>query len=358
MRINRLSLYNFKNHSDLKLDFTADITGIIGNNGKGKTNVLDAIYLLSTCKSYFNAIDYQLIKHSETLCAVNAQFYDNQQIDLQLAIEQGKKKKLKRNDKQYDKLIDHIGMINVVMITPDDVELVTGHSDVRRRFIDICISQTDREYLNNLSEYQKVLDQRNKQLKLFAQHRHFDEIIIESYDAKLVPAGNYIYKKRSEVLGKLNALFNEIYPAFSSGEEVVTFKYESDLHTRDFAAALKEEINKDLAAERTTVGLHKDDIQFEINGFPLKRFGSQGQSKSFIVALKLAQYRFLSETLGTLPILLLDDMFEKIDEVRAQRLIDMLSTENFGQIVLTDTHIERVRKHFENVNKSINFVEL
>ncbi len=358
MRINKLSLYNFKNHSELKLDFTADITGIIGNNGKGKTNVLDAVYLLSTCKSYFNSIDYQLIKHGETLCAVNAQFYDNQQIDLQMTIEQGKKKKLKRNDKQYDKLIDHIGMVNVVIITPDDVELVAGHSDVRRRFIDICISQTDREYLNNLSEYQKVLDQRNKQLKLFAQHRHFDEIIIESYDAKLVPAGNYIYKKRTEVLGKLNELFNEIYPAFSSGAEVVKFNYESDLHTRDFATALKEEINKDLVVERTTVGLHKDDIQFEIDGFPLKRFGSQGQSKSFIVALKLAQYRFLSETLGTLPILLLDDMFEKIDEVRAQRLIDMLSSDTFGQIVLTDTHIERVRKHFENVNKSINFVEL
>ena len=358
MRINRLSLYNFKNHSELKLDFTADITGIIGNNGKGKTNVLDAIYLLSTCKSYFNAIDYQLIRHGETLCAVNAQFSDQQQTDLQLAIEQGKKKKLKRNDKQYDKLIDHIGMINVVMITPDDVELVTGHSDVRRKFIDICISQTDREYLNNLSEYQKVLEQRNKQLKLFAQHRHFDEIIIESYDAKLVPAGNYIYNKRAEVLGKLNQYFNEIYPAFSSGEEIVTFKYESDLHTRDFAVALKEEINRDLAAERTTIGLHKDDIQFEINGYPLKRFGSQGQSKSFIVALKLAQYRFLSETLDTLPILLLDDMFEKIDEVRAQRLIDMLGSDQFGQIVLTDTHIERVRKHFENVNKSINFVEL
>ena len=342
----------------MKLDFTADITGIIGNNGKGKTNVLDAIYLLSTCKSYFTAIDYQLIRHGETLCAVNAQFSDQQQTDLQLAIEQGKKKKLKRNDKQYDKLIDHIGMINVVMITPDDVELVTGHSDVRRKFIDICISQTDREYLNNLSEYQKVLEQRNKQLKLFAQHRHFDEIIIESYDAKLVPAGNYIYNKRAEVLGILNQYFNEIYPAFSSGEETVTFKYESDLHTRDFAVALKEEINRDLAAERTTVGLHKDDIQFEINGYPLKRFGSQGQSKSFIVALKLAQYRYLSETLDTLPILLLDDMFEKIDEVRAQRLIDMLGSDQFGQIVLTDTHIERVRKHFENVNKSINFVEL
>lgn len=358
MRINKLSLYNFKNHAQLKLDFTADITGVIGNNGKGKTNVLDAVYLLSTCKSYFNAIDYQLIKHGETVCSVNAVFSDQQQTDLQLTLEQGKKKKLKRNDKQYDKLIDHIGLINVVMITPDDVELVAGHSDVRRRFIDICISQTDREYLNNLSEYQKVLEQRNKQLKLFAQHRHFDEIIIESYDAKLVPAGNYIYKKRVEVLAKLNAYFNEIYPTFSSGQEQVRFKYESDLHTRNFADILKEEINRDLAAERTTAGLHKDDIQFEIDGFPLKRFGSQGQSKSFIVALKLAQYRFLAETLGTLPILLLDDMFEKIDEERAQRLIDMLMTDQYGQIILTDTHIERVRKHFENANKSINFVEL
>ncbi len=358
MRINRITLYNFKNHSDLKLDFTADITGIIGNNGKGKTNVLDAIYMLSTCKSYFNAIDYQLIKHGETVCAINAVFQDDMQIDLQLTIEQGKKKKLKRNDKQYDKLIDHIGLINTVIITPDDVELVIGHSDVRRKFIDICISQTDREYLNNLSEYQKVLDQRNKQLKLFAQHRHFDEIIIESYDAKLVPAGNYIYKKRAEVLGKLNAYFNDIYPAFSSGNEQVSFKYESDLHEQNFKDALKNEINKDLAAERTTIGVHKDDVVFEINGYPLKRFGSQGQSKSFIVALKLAQYRYLSDTLGTLPILLLDDMFEKIDEDRAQRLIDMLSSKTYGQIVLTDTHIDRVRKHFENAKKSINFVEL
>jgi len=358
VRINRISLYNFKNHHDLKLDFEADITGIIGHNGRGKTNILDAVYLLSTCKSYFNPIDYQLIKHHESVCAVNGQFQNGIPVDLQMTIEQGKKKKLKKNDKFYDKLIDHIGLVNVVMVTPDDIELVIGHSDVRRKFIDICISRTDRVYLNCLSEYQKVLEQRNKQLKLFAQHRHFDAIILESYDSKLIPNGNYIHSKRAEVLGKLNQFFNEIYPAFSSGEEQVKFTYESDLNTLDFAAALKSSVDKDLALERTSVGVHKDDIEFEIDGFPLKKFGSQGQSKSFIMAFKLAQYKYIAETLGTQPILLMDDMFEKIDEVRAQKLIDRLCSGEFGQIILTDTHLDRVRKHFENVNKSIKFVEL
>lgn len=358
MRIQQLSLYNFKNHGSLKIDFDPGITCITGNNGKGKTNILDAIYFLSTCKSYFNSIDYQLIRNGETVCSVIGSFVNGQQSDLQMQLEQGKKKKLKRNDKYYDKLIDHIGLINVVMITPDDIELVTGHSDVRRKFIDICISQTDRVYLNSLSEYQKVLEQRNSQLKLFARHRHFDPLIIEGFDRKLVPAGTYIHNKRAEVLGALNANFNALYPEFSSGEETVSFRYDSDLYEGDFAKLLNESLDKDLALERTSIGIHKDDIVFEIGGFPLKKFGSQGQSKAFVIALKLAQHRHISNVLGSIPILLLDDMFEKIDETRAQKLIDMISGPGFQQIIITDTHPERVKKHFENGKKSINFVEL
>lgn len=358
MKIQQLSLFQFKNHESLKLEFDADITCITGNNGKGKTNILDAVYLLSTCKSYFNSVDYQLIKHQETLASVTGRFINGQQIDLQMTLEQGKKKKLKKNDKQYDKLIDHIGLVNVVMITPDDIELVIGHSDVRRKFIDICISQTDRVYLNSLSEYQKILDQRNSQLKLFAKHKHFDEIIIESYNQKMIPLANYIYQKRSEVLALLNTYFMQYYREFSSGNEVLTFNYVSDLHHKNCEDLLKENIDKDLILERTNTGVHKDDVVFEIDQFPLKKFGSQGQSKAFIIALKLAQTKFLSEALGTQPILLLDDMFEKIDEERAQKLIDLLGSEQFGQIIITDTHSDRVKKHFENGNKSIKFVDL
>lgn len=358
VRINRLSLHNFKNHPDLKIDFDADITCITGNNGAGKTNILDAVYLLSTCKSYFNAIDYQLIRHNESICAVNGEFSNGQRYDLQMILESGKKKKLKKNDKFYDKLIDHIGLVNAVIITPGDIDLVQGLSEDRRRFIDICISQCDRVYLNCLSEYSKVLDQRNRQLKLFARHRHFDELLIESFNSKLIPAGNYIFNKRMSVLATLNRYFNEYYKIISSGEENVTFVYESDLLTQSFESLLKENLDKDLALERTSKGIHKDDLLFEINQFPLKKFGSQGQSKSFIIAAKLAQYRYLSETLHSKPILLLDDLFEKIDHSRAQQLIDLLNSDAFGQLIITDTHQERVRKHFENALKSINFVAL
>lgn len=358
VNIQELSLYNFKNHRSLKIEFGEGITCIAGSNGKGKTNILDAIYMLSTCKSYFNPTDYQLILHGETECAVNGSFVNGQQVDLQLLIEQGKKKRLKKNDKFYDKLLDHIGLINVVMVTPDDLELVSGHSDVRRKFIDICISQTDRVYLNSLSEYGKVLEQRNSQLKLFARHRHFDELMLESFDRLLVPAANYIHRTRAAILDRLSGLFNAIYPAFSSGSEHIAFRYESELNQGDFAAMLKENVSRDLALERTGTGVHRDDIVFEIDGNPLKRFGSQGQNKAFVIALKLAQYRLYSEIRGTRPILLLDDMFEKIDEERAKKLIAMLNGDDYGQIIITDTHPERVRKHFEIGNKSINFVEL
>jgi DNA replication and repair protein RecF len=273
--------------------------------------------MLSACKSYFNAIDYQLILHGETTAALNAEFYNGQQLDIQLIIEQGKKKKLKLNGKQYDKLIHHIGLINVVIITPDDIELIKGTSDERRKFIDLMISQTDRVYLNHLSEYHKLLDQRNRQLKLFADHQHFDSIILESFNERMVAPCEYIHQKRQTVLKEIQAAFNQYYRSFQSGKEEVVLKYESALNSDSFESLLKSSLNKDLALQRTSVGIHKDDILFEINGYPLKKFGSQGQNKSFIIALKLAQYQFLAETVNQTPILLLDDIFEKIDDERA-----------------------------------------
>lgn len=358
MRINNLSIYQFKNHKDFKIDLNSDITCITGKNGQGKTNLLDAIFMLSACKSYFNAIDYQLILHGETTAALNAEFYNGQQLDVQLIIEQGKKKKLKLNGKQYDKLIHHIGLINVVIITPDDIELIKGNSDERRKFIDLMISQTDRVYLNHLSEYHKLLDQRNRQLKLFADHQHFDSIILESFNERMLAPCEYIHQKRQLVLKEIQNAFNLYYRSFQSGSEEVVLTYESALNSDSFETLLKSSLNKDLAIQRTSVGIHKDDILFEINGYPLKKFGSQGQNKSFIIALKLAQYHFLAETVKQSPILLLDDIFEKIDEERAEKLIHLISQETFGQIIITDTHAERMRKYFENSNKSTKFVEL
>ena len=358
MKIQQLALYHFKNHAQLKLEFDADITCITGKNGQGKTNVLDAINMLSTCKSYFNAYDYQLIQHGETIAAINAQFEAVHQIDLQLQLEANKKKKLKKNDKLYDKLIDHIGLVNVVMITPNDIELVVGHSEERRRFLDICISQVDRVYLNTLSEYNKVLDQRNAQLKLFAKHRHFDPIMLDVYDQKLIPAANYIHQKRQEVIILLNDYFKTYYGLFSSGIELMQMDYISDLNDTNYETLLKQTTDKDLILERTSVGVHKDDLLFQIDSNALKKFGSQGQSKAFVIALKLAQYQFLKNQMQAQPILLLDDLFEKIDEERAQRLIDLLQSDDFGQILITDTHSERVKKHFENGAKTIKFVSL
>lgn len=358
MHIRQLILHQFKNHASLKLDFGEEITCITGRNGAGKTNILDAVYMLSTCKSYFNPTDYQLVMHGAEKCFVTGIYTNGKQTDLQLAIEPGKRKRLKKNDKYYDKLIDHIGLIRVIMITPDDIELVNGHSDIRRKFLDICISQQDRVYLNTLSEYQKLLEQRNAQLKIFARHRHFDAIVLESLDIRLVPAAEYLHACRRSFTEKLSRAFNELYPAFSSGTEKVGFTYESDLNGNDFKTLLKESTDKDLALERTSSGVHRDDILFEIDGNPLKRFASQGQGKAFIIALKLAQHRIFTQETGVPPILLLDDMFEKIDQERADKLISMLDGDSFGQILITDTHAERVKEHFENASKSINFVEL
>ncbi len=358
MKLDTLSLYQFKNHQEVKFTFLHDITCITGENGIGKTNILDAIYLLANCKSYFNAIDYQLIQHQKSQCSIRGQFSDEIPLDIHLQMEIGKRKRIKRNDKYYDKLIDHIGIIHAVIITPFDIELIHGGSEERRKFIDLAICQTDRVYLNCLSDYNKILEQRNKLLKTFATHKYFDEDLLETYNAKLIQNAQYIYEKRVNVLRQFTDLLNLIYPIWTDNKEEINFVYESALHNTNLSDLLSQNVQKDLATERTNYGIHKDDILFEMNGFALKKFGSQGQNKSFVIALKLAQYFYLANTLSKTPILLLDDLFEKIDDKRAQKLIDYISGDNFGQIIITDTHKKRVQQYFAHSSKSIGFIDL
>ncbi|MBC7426148.1 MAG: DNA replication and repair protein RecF, partial [Bacteroidia bacterium] len=253
---------------------------------------------------------------------------------------------------------DHIGLINVVFITPSDIGLIHDNSDERRRFADICICQFDQQYLHYLSEYGKLIDTRNRQLKQFNVSGVFDPIIMESIDMRLLVAGNYIHEKRKHFLNGLQQYFTAFYKLVSGEKDVVGFEYKSDLNETGFQQILTESIQKDRILERTTKGVHKDDIEFTISGFPLKKYGSQGQSKSFLIALKLAQFAYQRDVSGTNPILLLDDIFEKIDEQRAQNLIDLIAGEGFGQILITDTHRERVEKHLLPLDKPKKFVLL
>lgn len=359
MHVNKLQLFNFKNHESLSLELVAGVNIITGNNGVGKTNCLDAVHCLSNGKSYFTSVDSQLIKHETEFFTIKAQFAEIGAEDLtEILIQFDKgKKTIKKNGKSYPKLSDHIGFIQTVMITPYDIELVLGNSDERRRYFDLMIAQLSPEYLHHLMVYKKAIEQRNSLLKSWSG-RAIDPDLLESYDHKLIPSALFIHETRTSVTQHLLPLFTRIYAALSHTEESAKISYTSPLQEGDFRELLRLNHRNDLLAERTTVGPHKDDWNFELNGNPLKKFGSQGQIKSFVIALKIAQYRYFQEKLGKTPILLLDDIFEKIDESRAQKLMELVESEGFGQIIITDTHPERVEKHLRQLNGTHNHLSI
>lgn len=351
MYINKLQLFNFKNHESHSMELKSGVNIITGNNGVGKTNCLDAVHCLSNGKSYFTSMDSQLIRHKSEFFTIKAQFSEigsEDQTEILIQFDKGKKT-IKKNGKSYPKLSDHIGFIQTVMITPYDIELVLGNSEERRRYFDLLISQLSSEYLHHLMTYKKAMEQRNSLLKSWAG-RHFDSDLLESYDYKITPSAQFIHQTRATVTESLLPIFKRIYTALTHSEEQADIRYFSPLQEGDFKELLRLNQRNDILAERTTVGPHKDDWNFELNGNPLKKFGSQGQIKSFVIALKIAQYRFFQEKLGMTPILLLDDIFEKIDESRAQKLMELVESEGFGQIIITDTHPERVEKHLKQLN--------
>lgn len=350
MHLKLLSLVNFKNHEEASLTLSPEINVFVGNNGQGKTNLLDAIYFLSFCKSFLNPVDKQSIRIGEKFFMLNGEYFRNdKKIYISISVQQGQKKKVKRNKKEYERLAEHIGQFPAVVISPYDTNLIIEGSETRRKFIDSIISQYDRLYLDTLIRYNKVLQQRNALLKQFQEMRIFDEESIEVWDAQLIELGNIIYKKRASFLKDFIPIFQKYFDFISEQSELISISYESHLKEGDFAKQLEASKRKDNAVGYTTVGIHKDDLIFLIHEHPIKKYGSQGQQKSFLIALKLAQFELISKLLDMKPILLLDDIFDKLDHLRVERLMKLVSDHAFGQVFITDTDEDRIEKVFQSI---------
>jgi DNA replication and repair protein RecF len=359
MWLKNLTLLNFKNYNAADLKFSNTVNAFVGNNGAGKTNLLDAIHYLCLCKSYFNPIDSQQIKTGEELFLVQGDFdKDDKNEKISCGLKRNQKKSFKRNKKEYDKLADHVGLFPVVMISPYDVNIIMDGSEERRRFVDNVISQTDSRYLDELIVYNKHLLNRNALLKQIAATRTLDVALLQILDEQLVNSGKIIFDKRKQFLLDFIPLFNQHYQFITNNAEQVSLTYQSQLNEHDFETLLAQSIEKDRLLERTTTGIHKDDLQFEIAGLPLKKFGSQGQQKSFLIALKLAQYSYLQKFKNFKPLLLLDDIFDKLDQHRIHKLMEMVSHHDFGQIFITDTDKERVKAVFDEINVKVDLYQV
>jgi len=351
MYLQRLTINNFKNYEEADLAFSGKINCFVGNNGVGKTNLLDAIHYLSVTKSFFNLADNQNIKHDSPFFAIHGTYVTGgDTTDLVSCIQQrNQKKQLKINKKEYDRMADHIGRFPVVMISPSDRDLINDGSDLRRKFLDGVISQFDRAYLDDLIAYNKALVQRNALLKQFEEMRFFDSTLLEIWDYQLNQTGTRIYDKRISFLKGFVPLFSNYFAFISNSRENVDIVYETQLGEVTMEGLLTSNLERDRAARYTTGGIHKDDLDFRIDTYPVKKFGSQGQQKSFVIAIKLAQFHFTRQVKGFKPILLLDDIFDKLDGLRVEQIIRLVGEEGFGQVFITDTQRDRIAGIFSKI---------
>jgi DNA replication and repair protein RecF len=359
MFLRHLSLVNYKNFDSKTLEFDPVINCLVGDNGVGKTNVLDSIYHLCFGKSYFNPVSTQNIKHDTDFFVVEGEFEKNQRTEKILcSFKKGTKKVIKRNGKPYEKFSEHIGFLPLVIISPSDRDLILEGSDTRRKFMDGVISQSDKAYLQNLIKYNKVVSQRNSLLKYFAANRTFDPDTLSIYNEQMHSLGTAIHQKRVEFIESFLPIFKEQYQHISEKEEQIDLSYESQLSDNALIGLLKKSIDKDRALQYTSAGVHKDDLSFTIAGHPIKKFGSQGQQKSFLIALKLAQFHFIKKLADTTPILLLDDIFDKLDENRVSHIVGLVKDDNFGQIFISDTHADRTENVVKNIHQSYKIFTL
>ncbi|MCB0477926.1 MAG: DNA replication and repair protein RecF [Crocinitomicaceae bacterium] len=359
MFLKKLSLVNFKNYAEFEYEFGREVTCFYGLNGAGKTNVLDAIYYLSNCKSYFNPVDSQNIRFDEKFFLIQGEIEkEGKTANLHVGVKKGHKKSVKKNKVEYEKLSDHIGHFPTVVVSPYDIDLILEGSETRRRLMDYIISQYDKKYLEALIKYKKIVQQRNSLLKRFAEQRLFEPESIEIWDYQMIPLGNYIFEARKLFLDEFIVKFKEVYREIAGTDEDVSLIYRSDLLEGDFGQILKDSYQSDHYKQHTTRGIHRDDLTFQIHGQPIKKFGSQGQQKTFLIALKLSKFDYLKEILGVKPFLLLDDIFDKLDENRVAHLMKLVSEHNFGQVFITDTEKNRVEQAFNKWEIEIDFKEI
>ncbi len=359
MHLKRLSLVNYKSFESKTLEFNPVINCLVGENGVGKTNILDAIYHLSFGKSYFNPVSTQNIKHGTDFFVIEGEFEkEDKNEKIVCSFKKGLKKVIKRNGKAYGRFSNHIGFLPLVIISPADRDLIIEGSDTRRKFIDGVISQSDKDYLQTLIEYNKVLAQRNSLLKYFVANTTFSGDTLSIYNQQLHEKGSIIHRKRQQFLEDFIPIFKEQYQNISEKEEYINLKYDSKLSENTLMELLETALEKDRILQYTSVGIHKDDLDFSIAGHPIKKFGSQGQQKSFLIALKLAQFHFIKAQSKTTPILLMDDIFDKLDERRVSHIVSLVEKEHFGQLFISDTHVDRTEKVVKSIHQEYKIFTL
>lgn len=359
MYLKKLNILNFKNISDNTFSFDQKINCFIGLNGVGKTNILDAIYYMAYGKSYFNPIAVQNIKHNEDFFVIDGTFIrDEKEEHIVCSLKKGQKKILKRNNKNYERFSDHFGFIPLVIISPSDSDLITEGSETRRKFIDSVISQMDGNYLQLLIQYQKLISQRNALLKSFVQNHYFDGETLAVYNEQIAELAHPIHEKRRDFIKEFTPIFSHYHSLITENKDDVSLEYETQLDDKSMLDLFAENLAKDRMLQYTSVGIHKDDLAFELTGHPIKKFGSQGQQKSFLIALKLAQFEFLKTQRGVAPILLFDDIFDKLDENRVRKILELVNLDTFGQLFISDTHADRTESLLNSVNQDYEIFKI
>lgn len=355
MYLNKLTLANFKTYSELTVEFSPKVNSFVGNNGVGKTNLFDSIYYLAFCKSFFNNQDNDSVKHDEDYFLIEGDFiFEDRSEKISCAYSKDQKKKVRRNDKEYPRLADHIGLVPLVMVSPADGSLILEGSEERRKYMNNVISQFDRMYLEDVILYNKALAQRNKILKEYSRGSYFDEDLLAIWDEKISETGDRIFERRKDFVAELTPIFQKYYQIISCGHEKVELQYHSQLADGKMMELLERERSRDRAAQFTTVGIHRDDLSLQLSGYPIRQQGSQGQQKTYLVSLKMAQYDFLKKVSGVRPLILLDDVFDKLDSERVTQIISLVAEDHFGQIFITDkdqAHLMKILGSLQVENK-------